>query len=132
MSDPWLEKHDRVFGAAAVGMTAFGGGLWLVPLSSFRDHFADERQAAAALLALAAALFLAGFPAGWLGGGSFSKSPLPVWLGMTGSYLVPAAAWFAGLEPGWPACLPWAWGFAFAGSWAGLAAGLMLARRKAK
>jgi|GEM_PF-3467202 len=131
VSDFWEEKHNNLFGAVAVGMTSFGGGLWLVPLSGFKGHFANERQAAAAALAVIAALFLAGFPAGWLGGKSFPKSPLPVWLAMTGSYLVPVAAWFAGLEPSWPACLAWAWGLAFAGSWAGLVAGFLLQRRKA-
>ncbi|MBC7324868.1 MAG: hypothetical protein H5T99_06100 [Moorella sp. (in: Bacteria)] len=127
----WEEKHNNLFGAVAVGMTAFGGGLWLVPLPAFKGRFTDERQAAAALLALMAALFLAGFPAGWLGGKSFPKSPLPVWAAMAGAYLVPVAAWFAGLEPAWPAYLAWAWGLSFAGSWAGLVAGFLLQRQKA-
>lgn len=98
--------------------------------SGLKGHFTNERQTAAALLALMAALFLAGFPAGWLGGKSFLKSPLPVWLAMAGAYLVPVAAWFAGLEPTWPVCLAWAWGLAFSGSRAGLAVGLPLERRE--
>ncbi|MCL6448232.1 MAG: hypothetical protein K6U04_08785 [Armatimonadetes bacterium] len=131
MADFWKEKHNKLFGALAVGMTAFGGGLWFVSPSGFKGHFADERQAAAVLLALLVALFLAGFPAGWLGGKSFPESSLPFWAAMAGAYLVPVSAWFAGLEPTWPACLAWAWLLPFAGSWVGLAAGLLLLRRKA-
>jgi len=130
MSDFWKEKHNNLSGALAVGMTTFGGGLWLIPLSAFKGHFQNERQAAAALLVLLIALFLAGFPAGWLGEKSFSYLPLPVWTSMAGAYLVPVAAWFAGLDPPWPACLAWAWALPFAGSWAGLGLALLL-RKKA-
>lgn len=31
MADFWHEKHNNLFGALAVGMTAFGGGLWILP-----------------------------------------------------------------------------------------------------
>lgn len=130
VDNSWFEIQDKLFGALAVGMTSFGGGLWYLSPSDLKDHFPDERRAAAALLVLIAAFFFAGFPAGWRGGKSFPESPLPVWLAMAGSYLVPVTAWFAGLEPAWPACLAWAWGLAFAGSWLGLSAGLFL-RRKA-
>jgi hypothetical protein len=124
----FLKNYDKISGALVVGMAAFGGGLWLTPSSVFKNHFADERQAAAALLVLLAALFLAGFPAGCLGGKSFPESPLPVWAAITGAYLVPASAWFAGLEPTWPACLAWSWALPFAGSWAGLGLAALLNR----
>lgn len=115
-----MKKFDNVSGALAVGTATFGGSLWLLSPSGFKAHFADERQAAAALFAFFISLILAGFPAGWLAGRSFSETPLPVWLAMAGAYFVPAVAWFAGLEPTWPACLAWAWALPFAGTWAGL------------
>jgi hypothetical protein len=121
MDNSWFERQDRLFGTLAVGMTAFGGGLWFLSPSDLKDHFADERRAAAALLAVTAAFFFAGFPAGWRGGKYFPESLLPVWLAMAGSCLVPVAVWFAGLEPAWPVCLAWAWGLAYAGNWVGLA-----------
>lgn len=131
MDKPWFERQNKLFGTVAVGMTAFGGGLWFLSPLDIKNHFTDERQAAAVLLAVTAAFFFAGFPAGWWGEKSFPESPLPVWLAMAGSYLVPVTAWFAGLEPAWPACLAWAWGLAFAGSWVGLTVGLLLQRRRA-
>ncbi|MCL6447705.1 MAG: hypothetical protein K6U04_06050 [Armatimonadetes bacterium] len=51
-----------------------------------------------------AALFLAGFSAG-LAGRELLPDNAP---SMAGSYLTTAAAWFAGLEPAWPARLAWA------------------------
>lgn len=133
VGDFWEEKHNNLFGALSVGMTTFGGGLWLLPHSGIREAFAgDERRAAAALLAFFATQFLAGFPAGWLAGSQFRETPLPVWASMTGAYLVPALGWFAGLEPGWPACWAWAWGLALAGSWVGLGLGLVAAKRKGR
>jgi len=57
------------------------------------------------------------------------KTPVPqVWVAMVGVRLTPVMAWFAGLEPTWPACLAWAWALPFAGSWAGLGLAILLKR----
>ncbi|WP_162490092.1 hypothetical protein [Neomoorella thermoacetica] len=108
----------------------FRRGLWLADLKAAASAAGGERQAAALLLAVMFSLFLAGFPAGWMAGGRFEETPLPMWLSMAGGWVAPVAAWFAGLEPAWPSCWPAAFALAFAGSWAGLGLGLLLGRRR--
>jgi len=130
MSGFWEKRAHNALGAAAVGMASFGGGLWLADLKAAAASAEGERQAAALLLAVTLSLFLAGFPAGWAAGSRFEETPLPMWLSMAGAWLAPVAAWFAGLEPGWPVCWPVAFALAFAGSWAGLGVGVLLGRRR--
>ncbi|WP_027719104.1 hypothetical protein [Desulfovirgula thermocuniculi] len=128
-------RAEAFFSGLSAGFACFGGGLWLVLDEHARQGLPlpdDERRAAALLLTLAASFLLAGFPAGVAAEEVARRveAPALVLAPTLGGLLAPALAWFAGLEPAWPACWAWAWGLAFAGSWAGMAAGTMLAGRK--
>lgn len=130
MSSFWKERANNALGMVTVGMTSFGGGLWLANLKAVATAAGSERQAAALLLAVILSLFLAGFPAGWLAGSRFEETPFLMWLSMAGACLAPVVAWFAGLEPKWPVCWLAAFALAFVGSWVGLGVGVWLARKK--
>lgn len=128
-------RAEAFFSGLSAGFACFGGGLWLVLDEHARQRLPlpdDERRAAALLLTLAASFLLAGFPAGVAAEEMARRveAPALVLAPTLGGLLAPALAWFAGLEPAWPANWTWAWGLAFLGSWTGLVLGLLLGKRK--
>ncbi|MBC7335052.1 MAG: hypothetical protein H5U01_02100 [Clostridia bacterium] len=124
-----LERANRFLGAAMTGVMGAAGLAWL-GLSGIREAVPDERARAALLLLVLASQMAAGAPAGWLGGAKLRKSGWYVWLAMAGAYLAPAAAWFAGFDPAWPAAWAAAAALSFCGSWAGFGLARLLERRK--
>lgn len=129
MPDPELERSNRFLGAAMAGLMAAAGLAWL-GLSGVREAVPDERARAALLLLVMATQIAAGAPAGWAAGAGFGRFPRRVWFAMAGAYLAPVAAWFAGVDPGWPLAWPAAAALSFSGSWAGYALARVLERRE--
>jgi hypothetical protein len=126
MDDKRWERTNRLLGAGLCGLAAATGSLVVLFAGAGPLKALPDREGAALMMAAFAAMILSGAPAGWAASG---KGPgARTMAAGAGAYLAPMAAWFAGLEPAWPACLAWAWALSFAGSWIGLGLAALLGR----